>query len=93
MATTGTNTISFGSTPTQRAVVTVIGQAGIVPTSLVEAFLMADTTDDHNAYEHQMVAQDVGLTCGNIVTGVGFDIVAVSSWLLTGTFTIHYVWT
>lgn len=88
---TGTATIDFGASPgTQRAVVTVTGQAAIASNSHVEAFLMGDATADHNAYEHSMVP--LALVCGNIVAGTGFDIVGTCDWLLTGQFTVHWVW-
>ena len=88
---TGTATIDFGAQPgTQRAVVTVTGQAAIVGGSQVEAFMMGDTTADHNAEEHAMVP--LKLTCGNIVAATGFDVVGVCEWLLHGQFTIHWVW-
>lgn len=87
----GTATIDFGAQPgTQRAVVTVTGQATIASGSHVEAFLMGDTTADHNAEEHSMVP--LQLTCGNIVAATSFDIVGVCDWLLHGQFAIHWVW-
>ena len=91
MGAQGTATLDFGLTPgTNIAEVTVIGQAGILAGSLVEAFMMGDTTATHNAYEHLMVP--MRLVCGTITPGVGFIITGSTDWRLDGTFTVHWVW-
>lgn len=90
---TGITTIDFGGTAGNRAVATVTGQSSIVAGSHVEAFLMSDSTADHSDYEHQMVAMVLALTCGNIVDGVGFDVVGASLVNLRGAFSIRWVWT
>lgn len=91
MATTGTATLDFGSTPgTNRVTTTVTGQAGILTNSHVEAWLMGDSTATHNVYEHTFVPMT--LRCSNIVAGAGFDIIATTDLRLTGTFTCHWVW-
>lgn len=91
MSGTGTATLTFGSIPgTNLVTTTVTGQAGILTNSHIEAFLMGDSTATHNVYEHNIVP--FTLTCGNIVAGTGFDIVASSDLRLTGTFTCHWVW-
>lgn len=91
MGAQGTATLDFGATPGSSFTETVIaGQAGILSGSLCEAFMMGDTTVDHNAYEHAVVP--LRLTCGSIVAGVGFTITAVSDWRLDGTFVVHWVW-
>jgi hypothetical protein len=69
---------------------TVSGQTGIKSTSAVLAFMMGEATDDHNAYEHMLAP--IRLTCGNIVPGEGFDIVAVTDHRLTGTFNVRWSW-
>ena len=87
----GTATIDFGAAPgSQRAVVTITGEASIASTSYIEAWLMGSATAGHNAYEHAMVP--LRLTCGNISVGVGFDIVGVCDVRVAGTFTVHWVW-
>lgn len=93
----GTATIDFGATPgTNTASVTVTGQSGILSGSLVEAFLMADTTVSgsagHNEPEHQLLAGKVGLTCGEVIAGTGFTIHAVSELRLTSTIQVRWVW-
>lgn len=90
---TGSATLDFGAAPgSQKAQVDVTGQTGILSaSSLAEAFMMADSTVDHNVDEHQFVS--VKLTCGNLVDGVGFTIYAVSiDLVLTGTFMVRWVW-
>lgn len=89
---TGTATVDFGATAGQRATATVTGQTAIAPSSHASAFLMSDTSADHSDYEHQMAAMVLEFTCGNIVAGVGFDIIAVSTIKLQGAWTVHWVW-
>jgi hypothetical protein len=76
---------------TNRTTMTVTGQAGITPTSHVEAWIQGtDSTADHNAYEHSMVP--VVVRPENIVNAVGFDITCTSELRLTGTWKVHWVW-
>jgi len=85
----GTATLDFGSAPgTNMVTTTITGQTGILSGSTISAWLMAEATATHNAYEHMIVP--LRITCGNIVAGVGFDIVAVSDLRLTGTFTCRW---
>jgi hypothetical protein len=90
----GTAILDFGPAPgSNTATVTVTGQGAILAGSHVEAFIQAaaaDATVDHNAYEHAMVPMFTRAT--NIVASTGFDIFASCEWLLTGTFTVHWVW-
>jgi hypothetical protein len=89
---TGTATLDFGAVPgTNIAEVTIVGQTGILAGSLVEAFMMGDTTATHNAYEHTTVP--IRLSCGTITAGAGFVITGSTDWRLDGTFTVHWVWT
>lgn len=89
-ATYGTVDIDFGSTPgTNVVTVTVTGQTGVLTTSNLQAWVMAEASTNHNAYEHMIVP--LRLTCGNIVAGTGFDIVAVSDLRLTGIFKCRWM--
>ncbi len=72
------------------AEVIVTGQGSILADSAVEAFMMAESTADHNDVEHALVP--IKLTCGDVVAGVGFTIRAVTEYRLTGTFKIRWVW-
>ena len=90
MPATGIAIIDFGSTPRQDASVSVVGQTAISSTSFAEAFLMLDSTADHNDYEHMMV--DLNLRCSVPVNATGFTIYASSEWRLTGQFQIRWVW-
>ena len=88
---TGSATLDFGAAPGTSVVTTTItGETGILSTSHVEAWMMGDSTADHNAYEHLIVPLVV--RCGSITDGAGFDIIASSDLRLTGTFTVHWVW-
>lgn len=89
----GTATLDFGATPGGNvATVAVTGQAGIDGTAHIEAWLMAEASADHNAYEHSVVPLTV--RCGDIVNGTGFTIYGSSHELvLTGTLNVHWVWT
>lgn len=86
----GTATLNFGAAPgTQNTSVVVSGQTGFTAVSHAEAFLMGDATATHNADEHLMVP--LNLVCGDAGTGT-FTIYASSEFILTGTFTCHWVW-
>lgn len=91
MAQTGTATIDFGSSPgSQGSSVVITGQAAIASGSLCEAWLMYSTSANHNEVEHLIVPMN--LRCGSIVAGTGFTIYAASSWVLTGAWTVQWVW-
>jgi hypothetical protein len=91
---TGTAVLDFGATPAENASVVVTGQAGILTTSHVEAFMMRDSTTDNGVDEHEEAAAMLRLVCGSIVAGTGFTIYAFSLGALAmGQFTLHWVWT
>ena len=87
----GTVTIDFTSN-SQIQTVTITGQTSIAGSSTVLAFMMGSVTSQHNAYEHAMASRMISFTCGNIIAGTGFDIVATSDFKLTGTFTVNWMW-
>lgn len=84
----GTGQITFAG---QRAVVT-IADAGVGATSHCQAFLMAEAAapPGFTAEEHNFLKPYVGLTCGNIVAGVSFDVVGISQLTLNGALNIHW---
>ena len=91
MGATGTATLNFGSAPgTNVVTVAVTGQGAIGSGSHCEAWLMGDSTADHNAVEHAVAP--IRCSCGSIVAGTGFTITAICDWRLTGQFTVHWVW-
>jgi len=94
MAVIGQSEIDFGAFPgNNEASVTVTGQTGILNTSSVEAFIMADdTTTDHTASDHKYLSVFIGLTCSTPVTATGFTIYARSLEKLQGKFKIRWVW-
>ncbi|MBL8911643.1 MAG: hypothetical protein JNM17_13200 [Archangium sp.] len=78
MGAQGTTTVDFGTFPGKSdASVDVTGQAAIVGTSLVEAWLYPAPTADHSADEHLLETMKV--VAGNIVAGVGFTIYALNT--------------
>lgn len=88
----GEATLDFGAAPgTNIAEVAVTGQTSLGLTALCEAFVMGDSTADHNVVEHQVAP--IKLTCGALVAGTGFTITGVTEWRLTGTFKVRWVWT
>lgn len=91
---TGTATINFGSFPgSNEASVTVTGQASILATSKVEAYVMGDdSTADHTASDHRYFPLFASLTCGTPTAGTGFTIHARSTEKLQGTFALRWVW-
>ncbi len=91
MANTGTAILTFLSPPGSNTTTTTItGQAGILSGSYVEAFMMADSTADHNSTEHTIVP--IKLVCGDIVVGTGFTIHATCDWRVSRTFQCRWVW-
>lgn len=86
----GTATLNFGSAPgSQTTSVVVSGQTGFTSSGHVEAWLQGDATATHNAVEHLIAP--ITIRCGDAATG-SFTIHAASEWRLTGTFTVHWVW-
>lgn len=92
MAAQGSATLDFGVTPTDRASVAVTGQAGIAAGSAAEAFLMAETSVDHDADAHTLAAALIDLVCGSVVADTGFTINAICPALASGRFTVRWVW-
>ena len=89
--TNGTATLNFGPAPgTNRLSVAVTGQTGILSTSTVNCFMMADSTSDHNTEEHLLIP--INLRANTIVAGAGFTVQAFTEWRLTGTFKIRWNW-
>lgn len=78
MAAMGTAEIDFGAFPgSSHATVAVSGQAAIVLTSLVEAWIYPKATTDHSADEHLL--ETLKVAAQDIVAGVGFTIAAVNT--------------
>jgi hypothetical protein len=69
--TTGTATLNFG-TGSYDATVVVTGQAGILTTSMLDAWLMAKATSNNGVDEHWV--EDLEIVAGNISAGTGFTI-------------------
>lgn len=90
VADAGTALIDFGDPPgSQFAIVTVTNQTDIKNTSLIDAWIMAVDSKDHNKMEHAIVPMTV--RCGNIVPGVSFDIYAFSEIPLTGVWNVQWI--
>jgi hypothetical protein len=91
---TGVATIDFGAVPgTNEASIAVTGQASILGTSKVEAYVMADdSTSDHTAADHRYIGLFMNLTCGTPTVATGFTIYGRSTELLTGTYALRWVW-
>ncbi len=89
---TGEATINFGPANEYNvmAETSVTGISYIDPSRQVEAFFMADTTADHNEYEHILASELISLSCGNIVDGDGFTIYAKSNAEVTGQFKVRW---
>lgn len=75
---TGTATINFGGFPgASDASVEITGQAAILATSLVEAWLFPDDTADHTQDEH--LVETIKVMAMKPVAGVGFTIRAINT--------------
>jgi hypothetical protein len=90
----GTATLAFGAAPgTNVVTVNVTGQTGITSAAQPKAWFAADTTADHNSYEHAiMFPARIGLACGDVINGVGFTIYASTELRLTGNVTCRWEW-
>ncbi len=92
-ATVGTAVLDFGATPTLEASVVVTGQAGILTTSAIDAFVQESSTVDNTTTDHLFAGVSLRLVAGNVIAGTGFTIYATS--LIggaTGTFNIKWRW-
>lgn len=77
MAAQGTTTVDFGAFPgVTDTTAVIIGQAGILAGSLVEAWIFPTATADHSVDEHWVDPPEV--FAGNVIAGTGFTIYAVS---------------
>lgn len=86
----GTATIDFGSSGQSSLATVVVGsQTGLTAAGSVESWMQGDATADHNAFEHLVAG--ITLRCGDVGTDT-FTIYASTDWHLTGTFTVHWVW-
>lgn len=90
--TTGTTEVDFGSSGSTDTTVVITGQASILGTSRIEAWIECTATAGHSIDEH--AAADIDIRAGNISAGVGFTIYAVSrSGLQYDTYTVGWRWT
>ena len=71
---------------------TIIGQAGILSTSKIKAWISGVATSDHTSDEHAIISPYISCIIRNIVVGVGFDILVVSSVVVSGQFNIQWEW-
>ena len=90
MGANGTAILDFGSAPGTNHVMVTVNSAGILSSSIAEAWKMAESTATHNSIEHILVPLD--LSCEINSNGGSFIIHAVSELRLTGTFQVHWVW-
>jgi hypothetical protein len=96
MGAQGTATLDFGAFPgASDTSVAVTGHAGILAGSLVEAWVLPAATADHSADEH--IVEELTVTAGNIVAGIGFTIYGIhrpslGDTLLYGTWNIGFAW-
>lgn len=93
MGAQGQTTINFGAFPGSNDASTVItGQAGILSTSLVEAWIQPVATADHSVAEHYIDPPRV--VAGEIVAGTGFTIRGFGSGVQSGEMpTCYGLWT
>jgi hypothetical protein len=89
---TGSATLDFGSTPTDEASVAVTGQAALLSTDHVEAFLMREATGDNDAEAHTALAVDSKLICDNDAASDQFTIRCFADVLATGQFKVRWVY-
>lgn len=92
MATQGHTTVDFGAMPgTAEAQVTITGQAGILTSNDVEAWIRCEDSADHSADEHD--AENFSVTAKSITAATGFVItVRPNRGKCYGTYNVSWVW-
>lgn len=95
MGAQGTAVLDFGAFPGKSdASVAVTGQAGILATSLVDAWVNLVATADHSADEHLL--ETIDIRAGLIVAGTGFTIYGFNEGSgdtrIYGLWNIAWVW-
>jgi len=90
MGATGSAVLDFGASSKNDTSVDVTGQAGILATSKVEAFIRLEATSNHSIDEHRV--EPIKITAGNIAAGVGFTIYAESNLQVYGQWNVSWVW-
>lgn len=90
MGATGSAVLDFGATSVADASVVITGQAEILATSKVEAFIRLEASADHSIDEHRV--EPIKITAGNIVAGTGFTIYGESNLQTYGLWNITWVW-
>lgn len=89
-ANTGQTSVNFGNPPGGNYAEQAVSAPTITNTSVITAWIRADSTVDHNAQEH-MIAP-IRITVSAPSPGVGFTIYALSDWRLTGSFNVRWSW-
>src|SRR5688572_19377829 len=74
------------------ASVDVTGQGSITTGNKPQAFFMAESSPDDAADAHILAAALASLVCGAVVEGVGFTIYGVSTFGLTGRYTVQWAY-
>lgn len=92
--TRGTATLDFGAYPgSNEASVAVTGQGFIVSTSVVQAFIMGDSTSStYTANDHKYLATFLDVFTDTATAGTGFTIYARSIHKIHGTVTVNWAW-
>ena len=92
MASAGTATLSFGTTPVDFASVTVTGLSGITTGTHKEAFVQSDdSTATNDVNSHKQLGSSGRFVC-EYVSSTSIKINCdLLFWLATGDFTVHYV--
>lgn len=91
----GIVSFNFGAAPGTNVVSTAVADAAMGASSHIEVYLCGlDSTADHNAYEHGVVASlaPAQLTAISRTAGVGFTAQMATQLRLTGLVTGRYVW-
>lgn len=89
----GIVTFDFGSAPGTNVVSTVVADTGIGANSNIEVYIKGtDSTADHNAYEHSIIALgNFQATPISQTAGVGFTAQAATELRMTGEVKARYV--
>ena len=92
MSATGTAILNFGAAPGADNTLVAVSDVNVQAGSNIEAWFMYDSTSDHTANDHAYAATLMTLLCGTVTVGVGFNIYAVASQFMQGTYQVRWVW-
>lgn len=90
---TGIALVNFGAgLNTSEVNLAVVGQTGILTTSVVRVNIEPVATSNHTVEDHRYAATFIAVTADTIINGTSFTIRARTLYPMTGIFTVRWTW-